>query len=242
MSYSPILLLHILAGTLGMFSGAVAIIARKGSRPHILAGRIFVFSMLFMATGAIYLAIVKNQPSNIGGGFLTFYLIGTAWLAARRKGWGTSPVEWLAVLIPLGIGILGWRNGIDALHSPDGTKYGAPAGMHMFIGTICLLAAAGDIRMFIRGGIVGTARIARHLWRMCFGLFIASGSFFLGPNNRPLRLVSSIGLGHLPAPLFSLGFYLALTLLPLLLLIFWLLRIRFSRSYNRQQQPAPTAP
>jgi hypothetical protein len=35
---------------------------------------------------------------------------------------------------------------------------------------------------------------------MCFGLFIAAGSFFLGPSNRPLRLLSAVVLGqHLPA-------------------------------------------
>lgn len=31
--------------------------------------------------------------------------------------------------------------------------------------------------MIRAGGIRGTRRLARHLWRMCFGLFIASGSF-----------------------------------------------------------------
>jgi len=78
---------------------------------------------------------------------------------------------------------------------------------------------------------------------MCFGLFIASGSFFLGPSNRPLRLLSRIGLGqHLPAALFSTALYMILTLLPLILLIFWLLRVRFSRVYQRKPiQLIPTS-
>jgi len=33
--------------------------------------------------------------------------------------------------------------------------------------------------MMVRGGISGTKRLARHLWRMCFALFIASASVFL---------------------------------------------------------------
>lgn len=41
--------------------------------------------MLTMAIFAVYLAITRHQPNNIGGGILTFYLIGTAWLTARRK-------------------------------------------------------------------------------------------------------------------------------------------------------------
>jgi len=76
---------------------------RKGSPRHVLAGRIFVASMLTMGALAAYLAITRHQPNNIGGGILTFYLIGTAWLTARRKdgnepfGLGCardSPGEW----------------------------------------------------------------------------------------------------------------------------------------------------
>src|SRR4030095_12835780 len=49
----------------------------------------------------------------------------------------------------------------------------------------------GDRRMLRFGGVQGSARLRRHLWRMCAGLFIASASFFLGPVRRipePLRL------------------------------------------------------
>jgi uncharacterized membrane protein len=228
MLYSPILFIHICAGTVGLLSGSAAICFRKGSRGHVLAGRVFVVSMLTMAVGAVYLGIVKHQSSNVGGGFLTFYLIGTAWLTARRRDNETSRLDWAWLLIPLVIGVLTWLGGIDAIRSGTGTKDGVPAGMHFFMGSVCLLAAAGDIRMLLRGGVSGAKRIARHLWRMCFGLFIAAGSFFLGPSNRPLRLLSQIGIGkHLPPILFSTGLYLVLTLFPLILLIFWFARVRF---------------
>ena len=232
MFYSPILFLHICAGTLGLLSGTVAIFFRKGSRGHVLAGRVFVVSMLTMAVGAVYLGVVKHQPNNIGGGFLTFYLIGTAWLTVRRRDCETSRLDWVWLLIPLAIGATGWANGLDAVRSGTGEKYGVPAGMHIFMGSVCLLAAAGDVRMLLRGGVSGTKRISRHLWRMCFGLFIAAGSFFLGPSNRPLRLLSDVGIGrHLPPALFSTSLYLALTLFPLILLIFWLARVRFKSAH-----------
>src|SRR5207245_1824487 len=100
-------------------------------------------------------------------------------------------------------------------------------------GSVCLLAAAGDVRMLVRGGVLGAKRIARHLWRMCFGLFIAAGSFFLGHSNRPLRLLSTVGLGqHLSPALFSTSLYLILSILPLILLIFWLVRVRFANAYD----------
>ena len=43
--YSPILLVHICAGTLGLVSGTAALSFRKGSRRHVLAGKVFVASM-----------------------------------------------------------------------------------------------------------------------------------------------------------------------------------------------------
>jgi len=106
-----------------------------------------------------------------------------------------------------------------------------------------LLAGAGDLRMLVRGGVFGTKRIARHLWRMCFGLFIAAGSFFLGPSNRPLRLFSAVGLGqHLSPALFSTPLYLILTVFPLAMLIFWLVRVRFRNAYQGSIQLAPASP
>ncbi len=234
MSYSPILIVHICAGSLGLLSGTAAMFFRKGSPRHMLAGRVFVASMLTMGAFAAYLAIVRHQPSNIGGGILTFYLIGTAWLTARRRDGETSRFDWIALLIPLAIGILNWMNGLKVVRSGASSQDGVPVGMILFMGSVCLLAAAGDVRMLARGGVFGAKRIARHLWRMCFGLFIAAGSFFLGGSNRPLRLLSAVGIGkHLSPAIFNTGLYLILTVLPLILLIFWLVRVRFTNAYRK---------
>jgi hypothetical protein len=238
MSYSPILIVHICGGSLGLLSGTAAMTFRKGSPRHVLAGKVFVASMLTMGVFAVYLAITRHQPSNIGGGFLTVYLIGTAWLTARRRDGETSRFDWAVFLIPLAIGILLWMNGIKVLRSGVGSPDGVPVGMMFFMGSICLLAAAGDVRMLVRGGVLGAKRIARHLWRMCFGLFIAAGSFFLGPSNRPLRLLSAVGVGKYLSPaLFSTSLYLILTILPLILLIFWLVRVRFTNAYDGKSMP-----
>jgi hypothetical protein len=234
----PILLFHICAGILGLLSGTAALSFRKGSRGHVLAGKVFVASMLTTAVGAVYLAIVKHQTSNIGGGIITFYLIGTGWLTVKRKEGERSRMDWVALLIPLALGILIWMNGIKVVRSGASSQDGVPVGMSFFMGSISLLAAAGDVRMLTGGGVLGVKRIARHLWRMCFGLFIAAGSFFMGPSNRPLRLLSGVGLGqHLPAALFSTNLYLILSILPLVLLIFWLVRVRFTNAFKGKSMP-----
>src|SRR6202035_4923708 len=117
MRYSPILIAHICAGTIGLLSGTAAMSFRKGSSRHVLAGKVFVASMITMAVGAVYLAIVRHQPSNIGGGILTLYLIATAWLTARRRDGETRRYDWIVLLVPLLLGILTWMNGIKIVRS-----------------------------------------------------------------------------------------------------------------------------
>ena len=229
---SPILVVHVAGGTMGLVSGAAALSFRKGSRWHALAGRVFVASMLTMAAGATYLAVLNHEPGNIVGGIFTFYLILTAWWTARQADGPPSKWGWVVLLIPLAVGVLNWLSGIKKISSGL-SKDGVPAGMNLFLGSVMLLAAAGDVRMLLRGGVAGTARIARHLWRMCFGLFIATGSFFLGPTNRPLRFLSAVGLRqHIFKTLLREEVLLFFAVLPLLFLIFWLVRVRFIKAFQ----------
>jgi hypothetical protein len=225
MSFS-LLPLHVSAGIVGILSGTAAMSFRKGSPRHALAGKVFVISMLTMAASAVYLAFMKHQNNNVGGGVLTFYLVATAWVTAKRRDGETSIFDWAALLIPLWAGIGGWINGLEAVHSPTGSKYGVPAGMHFFLGSVMLLAAAGDVRMLVRGGVFGAQRIVRHLWRMCFGLFIATGSFFLGQGSKVF-----------PAFLLKTNILFVPAVLPLILLIFWLFRVRFTNAYKKMSTP-----
>src|SRR6202041_2146332 len=156
MPYSPILLVHIAAGTVGLLSGTAAIIFRKGSARHAWAGRVFVVAMLTRASLAVYIAVGRHEPSNIGGGILTFYLIGTAWLTARRRDGETSRFDWLAGLIPLPVGILTWVHGLKVVRSGADSQGGVPVGMIFFMGSVMLLAAAWDVRMLVRLGVFGT--------------------------------------------------------------------------------------
>jgi hypothetical protein len=109
----PILVLHIFAGTLGLLSGTVAMSFRKGSRGHRVAGNVFVISMLSMAAAAVYLAAMKHDNNNIGGGILAFYLVATAWATATHRDGETSIFDWGALLVPLALGIGSWIHGIQ---------------------------------------------------------------------------------------------------------------------------------
>lgn len=216
------LLLHICSGLVGLLSGAVAMVFRKGAGGHQVAGNVFVVSMLSLAASGVYLALVKSQPGNVLGGTLTFYLVATAWLTARRKHAETGIADWVGLLAVSTLLTFMATFGIQAATSPTGLKYDYPPGPYFFLGTVALLATAGDIRLLVRGGVTGANRLARHLWRMCFALFIASMSIFLARQQL------------FPAFLRRTGALYFLTFLPILLMIFWLIRVRFAGWQRRK--------
>ena len=229
MQFSPALILHISGGTSGILSGFAAMSFRKGSRWHRIAGNVFVISMLTMCTSAVYMAFMKSDSSNVLAGTFTAYLVGTAWATGRRREGETSLFDWGALLLVLAA-VAGYAIfGVEAAQSPRGMKAGVPAGMYFFMGGIGLLAAIGDLRMLVRGGVFGVQRLVRHLWRMCFGWFIASGSLFLA---RP----------HLfPVFMRKTGSLVLLGVLPLILMVFWLFRVRFAARQRRSQKLNMTA-
>jgi hypothetical protein len=219
MRLSPILLLHICSGIVGLLSGAVAITLRKGSRRHAIAGIVFAISMLSLAGSGAYIAMTKSEPTNVLAGTLTFYLVATAWTTARHEA-TTGLLDWAALLVVLAVIAVCFTLGVEAAVSPTRVKPGYSLGFYFFSGSIALIAAIGDVRMLAHGGISGIQRIARHLWRMCFGLFVASVSIFLARQ----RLF--------PAVMRRTGMLYVLSFLPLGLMVFWLIRVRVSKAFK----------
>jgi len=177
----------------------------------VLAGKVFVVSMLTMASTAALLG-------NVFGGASALYLVTTGWLTARRREGETTIFDWGALLFGLAVGVPIVTDGLRIVSGSIPPKPGVPVGMILFLGSVVLLAAAGDVRMLVRGGVFGTQRVARHLWRMCFGLFIATGSFLA-----QRRVIAFLGGPKI----------LLLSALPLILMIFWLIRVRFTHAYRR---------
>ncbi len=182
MSDSPIILPHILAGLTAITAGFVALLAPKGRFVHRRSGSVFVWAMVVMGTAGAAMAAMKFhigfQKVNTVAGLFTVYLVVTALLTVRRRSAPGPMMDIAAMVFALGIGLFSIGVGIDSMGRPKATWFpGVPA---LIFGAVALLSAYGDFRMIRAGGLQGAQRITRHLWRMCFGLFIAAGSFFLG--------------------------------------------------------------
>ena len=214
---TPLLLFHILAGTIAMLSGAAAMVVRKGARWHLLTGNVFVVSMLCLAASGSIVGFAREQPLNGFMGLLTFYLVSSAWLTARRRDGKTQPIDWAVLAVPLAVGASLIASGLEAASSPTGLKGGFSAPGYYVFATIALLLALGDVRMLLRGGVFGKHRIARHLVRMGLALFIAVGSFFLGQQK-----VIPVAL-HNPFVLYGPVLFVVTST------VYWLFRVRLSR-------------
>lgn len=221
-----VLVLHITGGSVAMAAGAVALITRKGERIHRVAGTVFFLGMLVMAAIGATVApfLTDGQRPNTIAGVLTFYLVLTAWTTIRRQDGGVDRFAILGFFVALGAAIAGVLFALEAQSSPTGTIDGSPPQAFTFFMIVGGFAAASDLKVILRGGISGAPRIARHLWRMCVGLFIAAGSFFLGQQQVfPDYLRGSLWLF---VPVFA----------PLLLMLFWLVRVRLTNWYRPAEQ------
>ena len=206
---------HIVAGTVGLTAGTVAIAARKGGAWHRRSGTIFVYAMLAMGLAAVGIATYEGKQS-VDGGAIAAYLVFTAWTTVRPLSGVGRAGDVALMLLACALALGGFAQAFVAFGRPGGRIDGVPAGMLGFMSMVVLLAAAGDLRVIRSGSPKGTRRLARHLWRMCFGLFIATGSF----------VAQLVRMTFMPHWTRSLLVILVLAAGPLVVMVYWLWRTR----------------
>ncbi len=214
------LLTHIGAGGLALAAGYIALYAPKGRTLHRKSGMLFVYTMLVMAFfGALVTVLRDAVPAlNLAAAVLTAYLVITALITVRPLPPASRWAHTVLMLVALAVGLNSLRYGVEAIASPDGTRNGMPAFPFFLFGMTGTLAALSDVRVIRFGDLRGTARLARHLWRMCFALFIAALSFFIGQAN------------VLPQAL-RIPILLALPVLAVLVtMLYWVWRVRSRRA------------
>src|SRR3954464_5975313 len=230
--------IHIAAGGLAIVLGAVALVAKKGGTIHRRSGLMFVYAMLVMGTSASMLALRNGlSDGNVMAALLTLYFVVTALTTVRPASPGTRRINAAALTFALGLAlaaVVGGRNAFTSTAvSPGGVPFRTIGVMSFVLATVLLVAAIGDARIMRLGMPRGGPRLARHLWGMCFALFIAAGSFFSIRQR-----VASI----LPQP-FTTG---PMRALPIVLLFgamfYWLWRVRrrpvlLARAGDQRSQP-----
>ena len=227
---------HILAGGLALVSGYLALSVRKGSRLHRKSGQLFVGAMLIVALFGIVMAVGQDvAPAvNIPAALMSAYLVVTSLSTVRPPAMGA---RWLlvgAMLVALATGLTSLSFGFEAV-AAGGTRNGMPAFPFFMFGLVGMIGSVGDMRILRSGTLNGAPRLARHLWRMCFALFIAALSFFIGQSDEFPQALRVMPLLALPV------------LTVLVSMFYWLWRVRIRRSLRGvtvrdetgRGQPAP---
>ena len=176
---SILLSLHIAGGSIAILSGLSALIARKGRKFHAKAGSVFYYSMLVMASTATVLSLFETTRTNTIVGLLTVYLVVTARKAALNRKGSVSSSDRLWMIYAFAVLILGIFFSLETVKAKPDSLNALDYFLFFYTG-MAGLGGVLDLVMVIRKKILGPKRIARHVWRMSFALWIACGSLFLG--------------------------------------------------------------
>ncbi len=177
---SLLLVAHIICGGVGLATGAVALMMKKGSARHVRFGLIMWYTMLAMAVSGIFLSFLTEIWVLLLTALMTIYLLLTGRNALTRlsgkvnlevKLWAGFNLLCFAVATTAGLSIIGAGD-------PSGGRFlGLAADSFIFV----LL----DWRLIARGEAVGVDRVIDHLWRIigamlfgCFALFLFNPQAF----------------------------------------------------------------
>jgi hypothetical protein len=119
--------LHVGGGWLAFGLAPVALLAHKGSRRHVLAGRGFLLALTTGITAGLILATLDRAVGLFFFGLLTLFLLGTGYLAPRIGQGSQSCYRWDRALTAVGaIGSLGLiRAGLTGETAPwEGLSFG----------------------------------------------------------------------------------------------------------------------
>jgi hypothetical protein len=231
-----LLSIHIVAGGLAIVLGAVALTVKKGGAIHRSSGMLFVYAMVVMGVTASILEFRRSSSvTNLFAAFMTVYFVGTALTTVRPASRWTRVINVVALTVAVGLALVAIAGGVEGVNkpglSPGGVPFRTIGVMSFILGAVLLLSAAGDVRIMRFGMPRGRPRLARHLWRMCFALFIAAGTFF-SIRERVAKV--------LPEP-FTTG---PMRALPIVLLFgamfYWLWRVRGRRTLPMLVRHDPT--
>lgn len=209
------LAVHFGAGLMAIVSGTVALSVTKGGPLHKRSGMVFTVAMIVLGLSAAGIGAYEGSPGQVVAGLLAAYLVFTAMATVKALPGVGQRLDAGLMLLAFALAAVNLYAGANEWLDASVPVVGRPrVGPPLIAAAVMLLAAVGDLRAIRAGGLRGTPRLLRHLWRMCFGLFIATGSFFLGQMK------------FIPELLRVLPVLLVLAFAPIPLVFYWMWRVR----------------
>lgn len=174
---------HFAVGCLAIIVGFAAFAARKGARVHRSAGAIFVVTMLLLTMSGLWLSFARDILFTVFLSAIAFHAVVTGWATAAKKSRAGKIVNKASPLVSAAITIGAVFGAAKAAVSPGGVLNDLPPAAFYVIATTAFLIFVFDVAFNLAGTPSEHRRIARHVWRMGFSFFLATGIFFFGNNH-----------------------------------------------------------
>jgi uncharacterized membrane protein len=172
--------IHITSGSVGLLSGTINIIRRKGDVAHSRIGKAFFWSMLCTGFSSLLLAQLHPNYFLFTVGVFTIYMTGTGQRSLALKqianGASAKPIDWFLTGAMLLFSLIFLGMGIYRLTQSD--NFGI---VLIVFGSIAMLMSKADFNHYRGLSLLKNAWLIVHIQRMT-GAYIASLTAFLVVN------------------------------------------------------------
>ncbi len=179
--FKLLLLLHIFGGGIGLLSGTINIIRKKGDKKHKLTGKFFLYGMMLSGVSALALSVMHPNYFLFIVGIFTLYMVSTGerYLFLKQLLNGQSPIflDWILAGSMLVFGIAFIVFGIKIYLQQE--KFGL---VFLVFGYISLRFVYSDWQNYTGKAKHKNYWLLAHLQRMT-GAYIASLTAFLVVNK-----------------------------------------------------------
>jgi len=180
-TFRVFLVIHIISGTIGLLTGTINILRKRGDKKHRLTGKFFLYSMLTVGFSAFVLSILHPNYFLFIVGVFTIYMAATGYryLLFRKSGASRKPelIDWAltAFMSVFGIAFIGF----GSFYLVKGNNFGI---VLIVFGLIGLKFVSTDIKNYRGKSTVSNFGLIAHLQRM-IGAYIAALTAFLVVNG-----------------------------------------------------------
>jgi len=181
--FKVFLILHVIGGSLGLFSGMINIIRRKGDKNHKIVGKVFFVSMLAAGISSLILSYLHPNSFLFMVGVFTLYMVssGQRYLTEKQiNNFSPNIIDWTITILMCLAGLLFVILGASAILKSN--LFGV---VYIVFGGLGLLFVGQDYINYNNKSRIKNYRLLAHLQRMT-GSFIAALTAFLVVNAKYL--------------------------------------------------------
>jgi hypothetical protein len=185
--FKILLIIHIIAGSIGLFTGTITIIRKKGDKIHVLVGNFFFYGMLLNAIAGFIMSIIHENLFLLIIAVFSFYLTATGqrFLSLKKLDKGQKPksIDWVitSTMILFALFFIAYGILLMVSHNNFGTVL-------LVFGMISLLMTRKDMAMYRGKNKFKNYWLLLHIQRM-IGAYIAALTAFLVVNNMYLPAI-----------------------------------------------------